>query len=212
MRSCISSALNRADRPVDSSMSQKRTLSSLRSGPGSASGLVSPVLALDRRSISAAPAPLDLGFCRLGVAQLGDGRKYDLPMTERDAEFLQVGAVQVRRARRSTSFSAKTLEYLPRPRPFSQSSIDGMRGSASATSLRLKILDSLPRLLGACSNGEGYQIPVRLSGFSFARVCRRYDLSCRRSANPSRQSPSPTFAAGIRSVRLTSKPVKLIGL
>jgi hypothetical protein len=32
-------ALNRADRPVDSTMSQKRTLSSLRSGPGSASGL-----------------------------------------------------------------------------------------------------------------------------------------------------------------------------
>ena len=32
----------------------------------------------------------------LGVAQLGDGRKHDLPVTERDTEFLQVGVVQVR--------------------------------------------------------------------------------------------------------------------
>ena len=78
-------------------MSQKRTLSSLRSGPGSASGLVSSGSGC-RSTIRSPPLqlPLDLGFCRLGVAQLSDGREHNLPMTERDAEFLQVGAVQVR--------------------------------------------------------------------------------------------------------------------
>ena len=78
-------------------MSQKRTLSSLRSGPGSPTGLA-PSGSGCRSTIGLAPLRLrlDLGFRWLGVAQLGDGREHDLPVTERDAEFLQVGAVQVR--------------------------------------------------------------------------------------------------------------------
>ncbi len=94
MSSCISSALRRADRLVDSTMSQKRTLSSLRSGPGAPAGSA-PVVSVDDR-----PGPLllclALDFRRLGRAQLGDGRKHDLAVTERDAEFVQVGVIQVR--------------------------------------------------------------------------------------------------------------------
>ena len=97
MRSCISSALNRADKLVESTMSQKRTLSSLRSGPGSPAG--SAVLG-SRSPIAddlwALLLRLELGFRRLGLTQLRDGRKHDLAVTKRDAEFLQIGAVQVR--------------------------------------------------------------------------------------------------------------------
>ena len=38
---------------------------------------------------------LGLDFRWRGRAQLSDGRKHDLAVTERDAEFLQVGVVQV---------------------------------------------------------------------------------------------------------------------
>ena len=71
-------------------------------------------------------------------------------------------------ARRSTSFSANILEYLPRPMLFSQSSIVGMRGSASSTSVRRETLDSLRYLLSACSDAAGYQIPAKLSRFGLA--------------------------------------------
>lgn len=38
---------------------------------------------------------LDLGFLRLGLTQRRDGRKHDFAVTKRDAEFLQISAVQI---------------------------------------------------------------------------------------------------------------------
>ena len=172
MRSCISSALNRADRPLDSSMSQKRTLSSLRSGPGSAQrlGLVRFWVSIDNRT--APRLCLDLGFCRLFVAKLSDGREHDLPMTERDAEFLQIGAVQVREGAKVDVILGKDLQYLPRPRPFSQSSIDGMRGSLSATSRRSIGFASLI-IMGRTRAVEGIRSPSACLVLAERGVCRR---------------------------------------
>ncbi len=52
------------------------------------------------RQMTERPQPLmlrlELKLRFLGVVQLGDGRKHDLAVTERDAERLQVGVVQVR--------------------------------------------------------------------------------------------------------------------
>jgi len=37
----------------------------------------------------------ELGFLGLALTQRRDGRKHDFAVTKRDAEFLQIGAVQV---------------------------------------------------------------------------------------------------------------------
>ena len=97
MSSCISSALSRADKLVDSTMSQKRTLSSLRSGPGVARRLGAVRLWVPSTiDLALLLLRLALDFRRLGRAQLGDRREHDLAVAERDAELLQVGVVQVR--------------------------------------------------------------------------------------------------------------------
>ena len=90
-------------------MSQKRTLSSLRSGPGSPSALT-----LVRFSLPIACRSAPLRFVSIAlpcfvVAQLGDGREHDLPMTERNAELLQVVAVQVRQGAKVDVIFGKDL-------------------------------------------------------------------------------------------------------
>ena len=91
--------MNRADKPVEfDHVAEKDTEQpEVRTG---LARLLRPARALrlpvDERSFGVLRLRLELGVRVLGVAQLGDSREHDFPVTKRDAEFLQVGAVQVR--------------------------------------------------------------------------------------------------------------------
>jgi hypothetical protein len=100
-------------------------------------------------------------------------------MTERDAEFLQVGAVQVREGAKVDVILGKDLAVFAQTetvQPILNQWHARLRFRQFASTENLGFASSTIR---ACSNGEVYQIPVGLSGFSLARVFRRYKLRSR---------------------------------